>query len=221
MKRRIPTRLAAAGIVLICVGKSPQFASAADDRPLIWSPSKTGANSYKFRFGVRRTGRWNTSAGAEVSMDATRSGKINPPGAPVRLWGTASRGSGRGAVTRSSQVSVDYNALRGAGNFGAGTARSWIVTPTLDAEVHRSIAIQCNAYESRCSEPKLTQSAKLVSPASRTSLTVQSQVSRDGVSGVSRIGVEQNFGNLRLGAAVADPLLEPRSVVDVRYSLKW
>ncbi|WP_412550114.1 hypothetical protein [Sinorhizobium meliloti] len=56
---------------------------------------------------------------------------------------------------------------------------------------------------------------------SRTSLTVQSQVSRDGVSGVSRIGVEQNFGNLRLGAAVADPLLAPRSVVDVRYSLKW
>lgn len=125
------------------------------------------------------------------------------------------------AITRSSQVSVDYNALRGTGNFGAGTARSWIVTPTLDAEVHRSIALQCNAYENRCSEPRLTQSAKLVSPASRTSLTVQSQVSRDGVSGVSRIGVEQNFGNLRLGAAVADPLLAPRSVVDVRYSLKW
>ncbi|PST24966.1 hypothetical protein C7U60_07350 [Mesorhizobium plurifarium] len=221
MNRRIPARLAAAGIVLICAGTFPKLASAADDSPLIWSPSKTGANAYKLRFGVRRTGRWNTSAGAEVSMDATRSGKINPPGAPVRLWGTASRESGRGAPARSSRVSVDYNALRGTGNFGAGTARSWILTPTLDAEVHRSIALQCNAYENRCNEPRLTQSAKLVSRASRTSLTVQSQVSSGGLSGVSRIGVEQNFGNLRLGAAVAEPLLEPRSVFDIRYSLKW
>ncbi len=184
MKRRIPTRLAAAGIVLICVGKSPQFASAADDRPLIWSPSKTGANSYKFRFGVRRTGRWNTSAGAEVSMDATRAGKINPPGAPVRLWGTASRGSGRGAVTRSSQISVDYNALRGAGNFGAGTARK------LDRHAHARCGgptehryPNATPMRARCSEPRLTQSAKLVSPASRTSLTGADQVSRDGVSG--------------------------------------
>lgn len=221
MKKCVLARLAAAGIVLICTGQSPQFASAADDRPLIWSPSKTGANAYKLRLGVRRTGRWNTSAGAEVAMGATRTGKISPPGAPVRLWGMASRESGRGAVRRSSQVSVDYNALRGTGNFGAGTARSWIVTPTLDAEVHRSIALQCNAYESRCSEPKLTQSAKVLSPVSRTSLTVQSQASSSGLSGVSRIGVEQNFGNLRLGAAVADPLLEPRSVFDISYSMRW
>lgn len=221
MKSSIFPRLAAAGIVLICAELSPQFASAADDDPLIWAPSKTGANAYKLRFGIRRTGGWNTAAGGEVSMDATRTGKINPPDAPVRLWGKVSRESRRGAVARTSQVSVDFNALRGSGGFAAGTARSWIVTPTLDAEVHRSIALQCNAYESHCSEPKLTQSAKLVSPATQTSLVAQSQLSSGGISGLSRIGVEQGLGNLHLGAAVADPLLAPRSVFDVRYSVKW
>ncbi|WP_425336155.1 hypothetical protein [Sinorhizobium numidicum] len=221
MKKGIAARLAAAGIALVCIGPFPQTASSADNDLLIWAPSKTGTNAYKLRVGMRLPWRWDTSAGAELSMGAGPAGKINPPDAPVRLWGSFSRKSGRRAVTRSSQISMDFNALSGAGGVGAGTARTWIVTPTLDAEVHRSIALQCNAYENNCSKPSLTQTARLTSPATRTALVAQGQLSSDGISGLSRIGVEQEFGNLHLGAAVAEPLLAPRSIFELRYSLKW
>ncbi|THK39962.1 hypothetical protein EHS39_02065 [Ensifer sp. MPMI2T] len=220
MKRRIATRLAAVGIAFVCVGPTPQAASAADDDPLIWAPAKTGTNAYKLRLGLRFPWSWDTSAGADFSMGAAPSGKIKPVAAPVRLWGMLSRKSGR-AATRSSQVSMDFNALSGTGNMGAASARTWMVTPTVDAEVHRSIALQCNAYENRCAKPRLTQTARLASPATRTSLVAQGELSSDGISGLSRIGLEQKFGNLQLGAAVVDPLLAPRSVFDIRYSLKW
>ncbi|WP_085031975.1 hypothetical protein [Ensifer aridi] len=221
MKRRILARLAAVGIAFVCVGPAPHKASAADNDPLIWAPSKTGPNAYKLRLGVRLPGRWDTSAGADLSMGAAPSGKLNPPDAPVRLWGALSQKSGRRAAARISQITMDFSALTGTGSVGAGTARTWIVTPTLDAEVHRSIALQCNAYENHCRKPKLTQTAKLASPASRTALVAQGQFSSDGVRGLTRVGIEQKFGNLHLGAAVADPLLAPRSIFDIRYSLRW
>ncbi|MCZ4089600.1 hypothetical protein [Sinorhizobium psoraleae] len=221
MKRSIATRLAAMGIAFVCVGPFRQSASAADDGPLIWAPAKTGANAYRLRLGMRFPGQWDTTAGAEFSMGAESSGKIKPPTAPVRLWGSLSRKSKGRATTRSSLFNMDFNALTGTSNVGAGTARTWIVTPTLDAEVHRSIALQCNAYENSCAKPRLTQSARLASPATRTSLVAQGELSSDGISGLSRIGFEQKFGNLQLGAAVADPLLAPRSVFDIRYSLRW
>ncbi|WEX87395.1 hypothetical protein PZN02_003780 [Sinorhizobium garamanticum] len=220
MKRRIATRLAAVGIAFVCIGPVPKAASAADDDPLIWAPAKTGTNAYRLRLGVRFPWRWDTTAGAEFSMGAAPSGKIKPVAAPMRLWGTLSRKSGQ-AATRSSQLSMDFNALSGTGNVGAATARTWMVTPTVDAEVQRSIALQCNAYENSCTEPRLTQTARIASPATRTSLVAQGELSGDGISGLSRIGLEQKFGNLQLGAAVVDPLLAPRSVFDIRYSLKW
>ncbi|MBB4189722.1 hypothetical protein GGE07_006419 [Sinorhizobium terangae] len=220
MTRRLTTRLAAVGIAFVCAGPTLQAASAADDDPLIWAPAKTGTNAYRLRLGMRFPWNWDASTGADFAMGAAPSGKIKPVAAPVRLWGTVSRKSGR-AATRSSQVDMDFNALSGTGNFGAATARTWMVTPTVDAEVHRSIALQCNAYENRCAKPRLTQTARLASPATRTSLVAQGELSSDGISGLSRIGLEQKFGNLQLGAAVVDPLLAPRSVFDIRYSLKW
>lgn len=220
MKRYIATRLAAVCMAFVCVGPTPQAASAADDDPLIWAPAKTGTNAYRLRLGVRFPGEWDTKAGAEFSMGAEPSGKIKAVAAPIRLWGTLSRKSGR-AATRTSQVDMDFNALSGTGNVGAATARTWMVTPTVDAEVHRSIALQCNAFENHCAKPTLTQTARLTSPATRTSLVAKGELSGEGINGLSRIGLEQKFGNLQLGAAVVDPLLAPHSVFDIRYSLKW
>lgn len=220
MKRRIAARLAAAGIALICVGSFAP-ATAGEDGPLVWAPTRTGSNTYKLRLGLRWPGRVEAASGAELSLKAAPSGKIIPPEAPVRLWGTVSRQGGPRAVTRSSRVSMGFNPLTGVGNMGAGTARTWIVTPTVDAEVQRNIAVQCNVYEKHCGRPKLTQSARLSSTATRTSIVVDSRLSGEGLSGLDRIGVEQRFGNLKLGAAVVDPLLAPRSLITLRYGLKW
>lgn len=220
MKRRFARRFAAAGIALIWVGPFAS-ASAGEGGPLIWAPSRTGSNAYKLRFGLRSPGRWEAASGAELSMKAAPSGKIIPPEAPVRLWGTVSRQGGPRAAARSSNVSMGFNPLTGTGNIGAGTARTWIVTPTVDAEVQRNIAGQCNVYEKHCRLPRLSQSARLSSTATATSIAVQSGVSDEGFSGVDRIGVEQGVGNLKLGAAVVDPLLAPRSLFTLRYSWKW
>lgn len=220
MRRRIAARLAAAGIALICVGPFAP-ASGGENGPLIWAPSRTGSNAYKLRFGLRSAGRWEAASGAELSMKATPSGKIIPPEAPVRLWGTVSRRSVPREAGRSSRINMAFNPVTGVGNVGAGTARTWIVTPTVDAEVQRNIAVQCNVYEKHCDQPRLTQSARLSSTATRTSIAVQSGLSGEGFSGLDRVGVEQGVGNLKLGAAVVDPLLAPRSLFTLRYSWKW
>ncbi|MCA1489805.1 hypothetical protein [Sinorhizobium alkalisoli] len=220
MRRRIAVRFAAAGIALICVGPLAP-ALAGEDGPLVWAPSRTGANAYKLRLGLRSVGRWEAASGAELAMKAAPSGKIVPPEAPVRLWGSVSRQNGPRAAARSSRVSMGFNPLTGTGNVGAGTARTWIVTPTVDAEVQRNIAVQCNVYEKHCDQPKLTQSARLSSTATKTSIAVESGLSAGGFSGLDSIGVEQGVGNLMLGAAVADPLLAPRSLFTLRYSWKW
>lgn len=220
MRRRIAARFAAAGIALICVGPFAP-AVAGEDGPLIWAQRRAGSNAYKLRLGLRSPGRWEAASGAELSLKAAPSGKIIPPEAPVRLWGTVSRQGGPRAAARSSRLSMGFDPLTGAGNVGAGTARTWIVTPTVDSEVQRTIAVQCNVYEKHCGRPKLTQSARLSSTATKTSIVVESGLSGEGLSGLDRIAVEQRFGNLKLGAAVVDPLLAPRSLFTLRYSLKW
>lgn len=220
MRRRIAARFTAAGIALICVGPFAP-ALAGESGPLVWAPSRTGSNAYRLRFGLRSPGLWETAGGAEMSMKAAPSGKIVPPEAPVRLWGTVSRRSVPRAAQRSSRISMAFDPVTGAGNIGAGSARTWILTPMLDVEVQRNIAVQCNVYEKHCDRPRLTQSARLASTAARTSIAVQSRLSGEGFSGLDRIRVEKGVGNLELGAAVVDPLLAPRSLFTLRYSWKW
>lgn len=58
--------------------------------------------------------------------------------------------------------------------------------------------------------------------ATRTAIVAQGQLSSDDrTAALKRMGIEQRFGALHLGAAIAEPTRAARGMFDLRYSFSW
>lgn len=216
-------RRAAACVASILVFSSAPAAFAGDASGYVWTPSKTGSNAYKLRMGAKvPAGRWDVSAGPEVSVSANDSGRVAEGGASAGFWGlfTRSRGSGT-ARTTTQDVNVNFSATSGAGNVGISSNRRIILTPRFDLESRRAVTMQCNAYESHCGQARVTQTTRVRAVETNTTLVAQSSAEVGRVRSLDQIGLEQTFGKVTLGASVSDPSREARGVFSARYSLNW
>src|ERR1041385_1888737 len=62
----------------------------ADDRPLIWSPSKNSDTSYGVRLGLRLPSELQPEAGINLGLDSDKGAVVNTP---VRFWGKVTASS--------------------------------------------------------------------------------------------------------------------------------
>jgi hypothetical protein len=194
---------------------------AADNGRVIWAPSKTGDTSYKLRMGTKFVGPWDASAGAELSVSATKAGKVEAA-SPFGFWGNFSRKNGAGtARVVSEAVDIQFDAANGAGNFGARSTRRWIATRRLDFEIRRALTIQCSAYESNCGSVRLSHAAIIAAPLTGTALITQGSFANGRLRAFEQLGIKQKFGKLSLGAALTNPASAPRGIINAQYALKW
>ncbi|PWE55568.1 hypothetical protein DEM27_16090 [Metarhizobium album] len=203
----------------------PGGVAFADERPLIWSPSKIAGNSYGVRMGVRlqQTGSASASLGAEVAVKASESGKIGKHGTPVQIWATVASSRGTGTARSSTrEVNFRLDAVNGSGNAAVASLHTWIVTPSLDLESNRSVSLGCNGYKSRCRDFRLSQTARLVASGSGTALVAQAGVAGRGAGVHGRVGIEQKiWGAIDFGVSVANPDRAAVGSVTAKYALNW
>ncbi|MCV9965543.1 hypothetical protein OIU34_27060 [Pararhizobium sp. BT-229] len=102
MKRTVKACAGACLLSILVLSAATPMRAADNDR-LIWAPSKTGDNAYKLRMGARFSGRCETSGGAEVSVSATKAGRVDQV-SPAGFWDLLSRKRGIGTARSASET---------------------------------------------------------------------------------------------------------------------
>lgn len=212
----------AASCVLISVAGMSLTARADDGSRLIWSPSKTGDNAITMRMGLRLPSSMDVSTGADVAVSATKGGRVSG-GVPINLWGKVTTDFGRkSAIVARRTVSLQVRAGAVASSVMVETSRNRILTPQVDFETRRSLAVRCNRTERHCAEFDAAQSARLVFPLSATAVVAEGSFSSGSLDLSNSLAVEQKLlPNLNLRASVAQPVSKPRGAVSVNYAFSW
>lgn len=209
-------------ILLFAVLPSLSVAAKADDL-LIWSPAKLSDRSYKATIGFRLPAEWETSAGADLALAATRGGAPLPDSEQAMLWGRISKTTvtPAGQSQRGAKISVDT--LRGSGALTLSRSRSWILSNSLDMQSSRSVSVRYDPVDVRETSVTASQALKLIYPWTGTSLSAGAGVSNASGDFSSTVAVNQAIlPNLNLNASLSNPLSpDAAGSVNLRYRVSW
>ncbi|MBB4191351.1 hypothetical protein GGE45_002918 [Rhizobium aethiopicum] len=201
----------------------PLSAAAKADDLLIWSPAKVSDRSYKATMGFRLPAEWETSAGADLALAATKAGAPLPDSEQAMLWGRISKTTvtPAGQSQRGARVSVDT--LRGSGALTLSRSRSWILSDSLDMQSSRSLSVRYDPVDARETSVTASQALKLIYPWTGTSLSAGAGVSNASGDFSSTVAVNQAIlPNLNLDASVSNPFSpDEAGSVNLRYRVSW
>ncbi|OLP58417.1 hypothetical protein BJF93_16165 [Xaviernesmea oryzae] len=194
-------------------------ASLAEDRGrLIWSPEKTAERAFKLRVGVRLGEGGQASAGTDLAVSASRSGRIITDEPPVAVWGVISGRSGSGDARRAS---VRVEARDGVGHADLTRSRTMIVSERVDLKLERVLSFDCNVYAGQCQAPLLDQTARLSAVGLGTAVIARSRLDAQRFDASQALGLEQKLGKLRLGAEVVDLQDSPHANFSANMAFHW
>lgn len=196
-------------------------AAQAEDR-LIWQPTKSGENGMHLRMGIKLPVEGEASAGADVSVSATRSGRVEDT--PVDIWvRVAARRGANTAVVTGRTVDGVFDPRTGNGNLDVGVDRKRILTEGLDLQRSRNINVTCNAHLKRCENVVLSQSARLSAVATGTALVAEGNYSSATLDFSNVVRVEQKVTRkMNVTAALAAPFKHDRQAsLSLSYAFNW
>ena len=178
----------------------PPGQAAADDSLLIWSPAKISSYAYRVRMGAKAATAAEMSAGVDVSVTTSSTGRIRDTRDNARLWAEL-RGQGRSGSERSA--TAGYNPLTGRVSASAGLSRRWMASPSFDVVVTPSVSADANVRHGYRGSVRMTQKAELQALPTGTAFVAAGTA----VSGDRRVGTEfgiqqRVFDGLDLGASV-------------------
>lgn len=195
----------------------PAGQAAADDSLFIWSPAKISSYAYRLRMGAKATTAAEMSAGVDVSVTTSSTGRIRDTRDNARLWAEL-RGRGRSGSERSA--TAGYNPLTGRVSASAGLSRRWMASPSFDVVVTPSVSADANVRHGYRGSVRVTQKAQLQALPTGTSLVAAGTA----VSGDRRVGTEfgieqRVFDGLDLGASVRRQ--EARLIGTIKAQLRF
>ncbi|MBX5130957.1 hypothetical protein HJB53_31190 [Rhizobium lentis] len=199
------------------------IAAAKADDLLIWSPAKLSDRSYKATMGFRLPAEWETSAGADLALAATKGGALLPESEQAMLWGRISRTSVTPAGRSQQGVRVSVDTLRGSGALTLSRSRSWILSDSLDMQTSRSVSVGYDPVDARPASVTASQALKLIHPWTGTSLSAGAGLSDTSGDFSSSVAISQTIlPNLNLDAAMNNPFSEDEAgSVNLRYRINW
>lgn len=209
-------------IILFAIVLSLTVTAKADDL-LIWSPAKVSDQSYKATMGFRLPAEWETSAGADLALAATKGGAPLPDSEQAMLWGRISKTSVTPAGQSQQGARVSVDTLRGSGALTLSRSRSWILSDSLDMQSSRSLSVRYDPVDARETSVTASQALKLIHPWTGTSLSAGAGVSNASGDFSSTVAVDQAIlPNLNLDASVSNPFSpDEASSVNLRYRVSW
>ncbi|MFB2552222.1 hypothetical protein [Ensifer soli] len=218
MKR--PVRAAGTALLITAtVLAMPAGRARADEPLLIWSPSKIASQGYRLRMGMRTPTAADISAGVDLSLRASTSGRIREIRDSTRLWAEVADKTKGG---RERSAAAGYNPMTGRGSANAGVSRRWAISPSFDIVLAPSVALDLDVAHGRIGRARMTQKAQIRAVGTGTSLTASgTAITRKGGIG-AELGVEQRlFDGLSLGAAFRRQEAATTGALQARLRLDW
>ncbi|MGK6313752.1 hypothetical protein [Neorhizobium sp. DT-125] len=195
----------------------------ADDKPLIWQPSRNSDTSYSVRLGLKLPARLEPEAGVSMGVNTTKSG--TPVETPVKFWSsfTATKIQ-TPAYQANRDVGFDLDGNNGSAAITMNYYEKHIATPTIDIERQSSYAMRYDGTAREWCGIDTSQSVRLSHSPSRTALVARASGSNGFRVVGAGLGVEKNFGrNLTISGALdrTSDSPDPIASVKARYSFKW
>lgn len=197
----------------------PAGAARAEDSLLIWSPAKLSGYAYRLRLGAKAATAAEMSAGVDLAVTASSTGRIRDTRDNARLWAEM-RGEGLSGAQRN--VTAGYNPLTGRVSASAGLSRRWMATPSFDIVLAPSVSADANMRTGDRGAVRMTQQARIQALPAGTDLVATGSTARGQKRIGAEFGVEQRvFDCLDLGASVRRQDMKLISTVKARLRFAW
>jgi hypothetical protein len=178
----------------------PASPARAGDSLVIWSPAKLSSYAYRLRMGAKAAADNPVSAGVDVSVTTSSTGRIHDTRDNARLWAEM-RGQGRSGAERS--VTAAYNPLTGRVSASAGISRRWMASPSIDVVVTPSLSADTDVRHGYGGSVRMTQKAQIQALPTGTSFTASGTATSENRAIGTEFGIEQRvFDGLDFRAAV-------------------
>lgn len=199
------------------------FASAkADDKPLIWAPSKLSDTAYAARIGLRLPDYDFASVGAQLGVNSTTVG--GPVTTPVILWAKVKMQALQTPASQlDRQVDINVDALKAQIQAQMSYNSRRIVTPDIDLDLKRAVTINYNDALGAWGNIAATQTIRLSNPNAGNAIVISASTN-DGLSHiVSGVAVEQRLGKrIRItGGITQQSGNAPAASFNARYNIRW
>jgi len=195
----------------------------ADDKPLIWKPSKTSDTSYSVKLGLKLPSRLEPEAGVSMGVNTTKSGA--PVDTPIKFWSnfTAEKIE-MPAYQMNRGVGVNFDGSSGSAAITMNYYEKEIATPTIDIERRSSYGMRYDGASGEWCGVDASQSVRLSHRPSGLAVIGRASGSNGFKVVGAGIGVEKNFGrHMTISGALdrTSDALDPVASVNARYSFKW
>lgn len=193
----------------------------ADDRPLIWEPSRIGENSVSLKTGVRLPEMLTPTIGVVTQVNATDTGAVTS--APVAVWGSVVLATGSARASSSSKK-VDFNVDADSTNVKIRYVEQngWIENPDLNVVSSRSATYRSKPGTDH--KAQATQSIKLEFPSDKVSFGASGTVYAysGSVGFVKALSMDKQLApKVDLTASVSQNDTKPAAQLKIGYSTKW
>jgi hypothetical protein len=197
----------------------PAGAARAEDSLVIWSPAKLSSYAYRLRLGAKAATAAEMSAGVDISVTASSSGRIRDTRDNARLWAEM-RGTGQSGAERN--VTAGYNPLTGRVSASAGLSRRWMATPSIDIVLTPAVSADANMRSGDRGAVRVTQQARIQALPTGTSFVATGSTASGQKHIGAELGVEQRvFDCLDLGASVRRQDMRLVGAVRARLRFAW
>lgn len=195
----------------------------ADDKPLIWKPTRNSDTSYSVKLGLKLPTRLETEAGVSMGVDTTASG--TPIDTPIKFWSNfTAEEIQTPAYQLNRGVGVDLDGNTGSAEITMNYYEKEIATPTIDIERHSSYGVRYDGTSREWCGVDASQSVRLSHGPSRTALVGRASGSNGFRTLGAGVSVEKKLGRYMTLSGALDRTSdtpEPVASVNARCSLSW
>lgn len=211
------------GVLIAAVAIGLSYGPAhAQEKGLIWSPTKNSDLSYTARIGAKLPTQTPIRGGLEMGMNASKGGALVDT--PVKLWGNITVLS---SVLPGAKVAGDIgilmNALTGSSAWSMTTSQKRIATSDLDLESNRNMTVRYDGTAQQWSGLDVSQSLRLTRSATGTAFVLTGASRETFDEFTSSVALEQKLGkNLTVTGTLSQGYEDHfRPSVNARYQIRW
>lgn len=195
--------------------------SFADEKPLIWTPTKNSDTSYAVKLGMRLPDELQSEAGINLGLDAQKNAVVNTP---VKFWGKVTASSIQTpAYQLKRDIRINLDAVTGSGAARVVMSEKAIASEALDVELNRQYGVR---YDGAASSwvGEASQSVRLSRTGTGTAVILQAKALDTFREIGGGIAVEQKVSErLSLNGSIEQTTASAgaTSNISARYTFKW
>lgn len=194
----------------------------ADDRPLIWLPTKNSATSYAARVGVRLPVEYQPKVGIDLGMDTNKGGGVVDT--PVKFWTSVKMGSiDRPAYEMNRDIGIDIDGNAGSAAVSISSQVKAIASATFDIERDSAYSLHYDGPTQEWTGLDTSQSLRFSRTGTGTAFILQASATDSFKSAGAGIGLEQKLGDhiTLTGSYNRSTNADPVASINANYAWKW